>query len=145
MPQTGQVQCSERMAIVSNNNSQRTTVRMVSPHKISLNESDAWIDKTTKTLHIGPRTKQLILARQELSKLKDTPQVVCVEPAHLPVEGVLVARALSRTVQKPTSQPPEVRCPSAVSDSTERLRARHGNEFYTRRGGVTKVHSGRSR
>jgi hypothetical protein len=79
-------------------NSQRTTVRMLSPYEISLQESDAWIVKTTLTIHIGPRTEQLILAMLELSKHNDTPQVVCVEPAHLPVEGVLVARALSRTV-----------------------------------------------
>jgi hypothetical protein len=76
-------------------------VMMLRPDEIALRESDAWVVKLAATLKLAPRTKHLVKAWLDCPRQKPAPQLVCVEPARLPMEGVLVARALSRTTQKP--------------------------------------------
>jgi len=41
-----------------------------------------------------------IVGRMEMPKRRVSPEVVCVEPAQLRLEGVLAARGLSRTFTK---------------------------------------------
>ena len=44
--------------------------------------------------------KQLVVGRIELQKRRVSPDLVCVEPAQLPFEGLLVAHGLARVVTK---------------------------------------------
>jgi hypothetical protein len=65
------------------------------PHKVSLQEADSWIVRTTETIKIAPRVKQIVVGRIELPKRQVSPELVCVEPAQLPFEGLLAARGLA--------------------------------------------------
>jgi hypothetical protein len=66
----------------------------------SLNQSSSqpepWMIKTMETVRIVPRTNKIILGKLDLQKHQQNPQLVCVEPAHLPFKGLLVARGVSR-------------------------------------------------
>jgi hypothetical protein len=57
--------------------------------------------KTTETIKLASRVKQIFVGKLEMAKLRESPKLVCVEPAQLPLEGVLAARGLSRTFTKP--------------------------------------------
>jgi hypothetical protein len=70
------------------------------PHKVSLQEAESWIVMTTKTIKIAPRVKQIVVGKIELPKCRVSPDMVCVEPAQLPFEGLLAARGLARIVTK---------------------------------------------
>jgi hypothetical protein len=41
----------------------------------------------------------------ETEKIQELPQLVCVEPAQIPIEGILTARGLSRTNLKTKETP----------------------------------------
>jgi len=71
------------------------------PHSVSLQEAASWVVKTTETIKTAPRVKQIVVARVELPKRRASPDLVCVEPAQLPFEGLLPARGLARVVAKP--------------------------------------------
>jgi hypothetical protein len=57
--------------------------------------------KTTETVKLAPRVKQIVVEKLEMPKRRESPELVCVEPAQLPLEGVIAARGLSRTFTKP--------------------------------------------
>ena len=59
----------------------------VSNPEIKILESEPLLVKTTETIRIAPRVKQMIVGRVELPKSKQSPPLVCVEPAQLPVRG----------------------------------------------------------
>jgi hypothetical protein len=65
-----------------------------------LQEAESWIVKTTETIKIAPRVQQIVVGRIELVKRRVRPELVCVEPAQLPFEGLLAARGLARVVTK---------------------------------------------
>ena len=67
------------------------------PRKVSLQDAESWIVKTTETIKITPRVKQIVVGRIELQKRQVSPDL---EPAELPFEGLLVARGLARVVTK---------------------------------------------
>ena len=81
--------------------------------------------KTTETIRIAPRVKQMIVGTVELPKRQQSPPLVCVEPAQLPFEGVLVTRGLSRVPASP-SRTDETRvtsgsvCVKQLTDSCRR-------------------------
>jgi hypothetical protein len=54
-------------------------------------------------MRLAPLAKQMIIRRLDLQKHQQIPQLVCIEPAQLPFEGVLVARGVSRPIE-PTQQ-----------------------------------------
>jgi hypothetical protein len=70
------------------------------PHEIEIRERESWIVKTTETIKPAPKAKQIVVGRMEMSKRRESPELVCVEPAQLPLEGVLAARGLSRIFTK---------------------------------------------
>ena len=72
------------------------------PYEIDLQEAGSWIVKTTETVRLAPRVKQIVVGKLELPKRRSSPELVCVEPAQLPLEGVLVARGLCRAFTKAT-------------------------------------------
>jgi hypothetical protein len=54
------------------------------PHRVSLREAESWIVKTTETIKIAPRVKQIVVGKIELPKRRVGPDLVCVEPAQIP-------------------------------------------------------------
>ena len=62
-------------------------------------ESEPRLVKTTETIRIPPRVKQMVVGSVEFPKRQETPPLVCIKPAQLPFEGVLAARALSRVLK----------------------------------------------
>jgi hypothetical protein len=61
----------------------------------------------------------------DLPKRLENSHCVCIEPAQLPIEGVLAARALSRTIQIPASQLQQMQANGVMTSSDEQLR-----QFY---------------
>jgi hypothetical protein len=59
------------------------------------------VNKTTESIKLAPRVKQIVEGKLEMPKRRESPELVCVEPAQLPLEDVLAARGLSRTFTKP--------------------------------------------
>jgi hypothetical protein len=60
--------------------------------------SDPWVVKTTQIIKIPPRVKQIVSGKTQFPKNQEAPNLVCVEPAQLPLEGVLVARGRSQVL-----------------------------------------------
>jgi hypothetical protein len=71
------------------------------PLEIELREGESWIVKTTQRVKLAPRVKQIVVGKLEMLKRRESPELVCVEPAQLPLESVLTARGFSRTFTKP--------------------------------------------
>jgi hypothetical protein len=44
---------------------------------------------------MAPRSQQVVIAKLEFEQGKNSPPLVCVDPAHIPIEGILPARALT--------------------------------------------------
>jgi len=63
--------------------------------------------RATENITLAPRCRQAVTAKIELEKRRSLPSLVCVEPAILPLEGILPAHVLSRvgTSVHETSQP----------------------------------------
>jgi hypothetical protein len=66
-----------------------------------LQDADACLVKTSETIRLAPRAKQIVVGRLELPKRQAYPKFVVVEPAQLPLEGVLAARGLVHVVANP--------------------------------------------
>ena len=95
------------------------------PLVFDLKEFEPWMVKTTGMVWIAPRFKQIVVGRLETQKCRLSPQLVCVEPAQLPLEGILVARGLSRVFAKEqASQLREATAP--VTSCDDQLRGRQG-------------------
>ena len=78
--------------------------RIQNPLKFDLKEVEPWMVRTTGTVKIAPRVKQIVVGRLEMLKRRVSPQLVCVGPAQLTLEGVLVARGLTRLFAKETER-----------------------------------------
>jgi hypothetical protein len=68
---------------------------------MELLEGESWIVKATETIELAPRVKQIVVGKLEMPNRRESPELVCVEPAQLPLERVLAMRGLSRTFTKP--------------------------------------------
>ena len=60
--------------------------------------SRTWFVRAKENVVVAPRCRQIIVGRLESEKGESLPPLVCVEPAPLPIEGILPARALSRVM-----------------------------------------------
>ena len=69
-------------------------VKSMSP-QYTLKEAEPWLVQTTSTIKIPPRVKKLVVAKVKYPRHSTPPDLVCVEPAQFPFEGVLIARGLS--------------------------------------------------
>jgi hypothetical protein len=49
---------------------------------------------------VAPRSSHIVTAKLEASDKKNAPPLVCIEPATVPIQGIVVARALSRVGQR---------------------------------------------
>jgi hypothetical protein len=59
---------------------------------------------------------QMIIGKLDVPKRREKPRLICIEPAQLPFEGILVARGLSRSISS-TQQPSQPRALAALSES----------------------------
>jgi len=62
------------------------------------NSRKTWLVRAKENVVAAPRCRQIIVGRLQPEKGESLPPLVCVEPAQLPVEGILTARALSRVM-----------------------------------------------
>jgi hypothetical protein len=72
---------------------------------IGIQEAEAWLVEASETTKLAPKAKQLVLGNLQLPKRRSNPQLVCVEAAHLPIEGTLVARSLEKVLPKVRERP----------------------------------------
>ena len=68
--------------------------------EITMPESKSWLVRATENVTVAPRCGQIVLGRLESERVQNFPTLVCVEPAQIPIEGVLSARGLSRVESK---------------------------------------------
>jgi hypothetical protein len=70
------------------------------PLEMEFREGESWIVKTTETIKLVPKVKQIVVGKLEMPKRRESRELVCVKPAQLPQDGVLAARGLFRTFTK---------------------------------------------
>ena len=58
--------------------------------------SKSWLVKRAQDVTIAPRFRHVVTTKLDLAKGKEIPSLVCVEPATIPIQGILSARALTR-------------------------------------------------
>lgn len=80
-----------------------------------------WLVSATRNFTIEPRCRQIIDGRVDVGNLQDPPALVCIEPACIPVEGILATRGLTRVQLK---TPDLCRETSLASRSADALRSR---------------------
>jgi len=56
--------------------------------------------KTVENVTVPPRCQQIIVGRLDSDEKQNPPPLVCIEPAKIPIEGILPARGLSRDQTK---------------------------------------------
>ena len=67
------------------------------PHReVKPQQTNSWLVRARKNIIVAPRCRQIVLGRLESEKERSLPPLVCVEPAQIPIEGILPARTLSR-------------------------------------------------
>jgi len=59
-----------------------------------------WFVKTVENVTVPPRCQQIIVGRLDSDEKQNPPPLVCIEPAKIPIEGILPARGLSRVQTK---------------------------------------------
>ena len=99
------------------------------PDERKLAEADSWVVKTTETIRLSPRARQIVIGKLETIKSRVNPELVCVEPARLPHEGVLVARGLSRTIPLTTAQARTKRAMAGVTSCDDQLSGRQPSTY----------------
>jgi len=78
------------------------------PHpEVIPQQRNSWIVRARENIVVAPRCRQIVLGRLESEKEKNLPPLVCVEPAQIPIEGILPVRALSR-VESNAQEPSRV-------------------------------------
>ena len=60
----------------------------------------AWLVKAKDNITMAPRS-QVVISNLELAQKQGPPPLVCIDPAQIPIEGVLPARALTRVEYSP--------------------------------------------
>jgi hypothetical protein len=66
------------------------------PHDIVLNDSEAWTVISKETVVLQPRAKYTVLRKVQGGSSRNTSCILCVEPANVPIEGICMARVLTR-------------------------------------------------
>jgi hypothetical protein len=94
--------------------------RLQSPDSSLPTDTAEWLVKTTETVKLVLRARQLLVGSLEVPQSRENPPLVCIEPAQLPFEGVLLARGVPRSC---TQQPEPPRANTAPSAGDEPLNA----------------------
>ena len=91
------------------------------PYETDLQEAGLWMVTTTETVRLVPRVKQIVVGKAELPKRLSSPELMCVEPSQLPLEGVLVASGLSRAFNKATERPRQRETTTPLTSRADQL------------------------
>ena len=73
--------------------------------EVNNQQCESWLVKAAENITVAPKCQQIVMGWLELEEQK-LPPLVLVEPAQVPIEGILPARGLSRvgsSVQTPRS------------------------------------------
>jgi hypothetical protein len=65
------------------------------PHTMQLNDSEAWTVISRESVVLQPRAKHGVPGKVLGANFRNPPCLLCVEPAHVPIEGRCVARGAS--------------------------------------------------
>jgi hypothetical protein len=65
--------------------------------KLSLSTSEVipYLVKSVGTVKLEPRARQIVMGNLEMPKRQEPPQLVCVEQAQIPLEGIIASRGIS--------------------------------------------------
>jgi len=66
------------------------------PHEVVLNDSEAWTVISMETVVLQSRAKHTVLGKVQGGNSRNPSCLLCVEPAHVPIESIYVARVLTR-------------------------------------------------
>jgi len=78
------------------------------PHfEMTMDCSRSGLVQTTENITVAPRCRQIAMGRPEIEKSERLPSIVCVEPALIPIQGVLTVCVLT-WVEMVTPQPSKV-------------------------------------
>jgi len=66
------------------------------PHEIILTVSEAWTVISKETVMLQPRAKHTVLGKVQGGNSRNPSCLLCVEPANVPIEGICVARVVTR-------------------------------------------------
>jgi hypothetical protein len=90
------------------------------PHERTPTPARDWLVKSRETITMPPRSQQVVIGKLEFEQGKDPPLLVCVEPAYIPIEGILPVRALTRVECIPSNK-------SRMTSQAEHMDARSPN------------------
>jgi transposase InsO family protein len=80
------------------------------PNVADISDKQEWLVTLPASVKLTPRAKQMLIGQLEVPKSEIETSLVCIEPAQLPSEGILVARGISRAiVQTQQSNQPQRR------------------------------------
>jgi hypothetical protein len=66
------------------------------PHEVVLNDSETWTVISKETVVLQPRAKHTVVGKVLGGNSRNPSCFLCVEPAHVPAEGICVACVLTR-------------------------------------------------
>jgi hypothetical protein len=84
-----------------------------------LNDSEAWTVISKETVVLQPRAKHTVLGKVQGGNSRNPSCLFCVEPAYVPIEGICVARVLTRPSVEIHKNQPVGKC--ALSTSCTQL------------------------
>jgi len=59
-----------------------------------------WFVKAVENITVPPKCQQIIVGRLDTEEKQNSPPLVCIEPAKIPIQGILPYRELSRVKTK---------------------------------------------
>jgi hypothetical protein len=65
-----------------------------------------WLVRARENITMAPRSQHVVIGKIESEKTKELHPLVCVEPAHIAIEGILPARVLTRVGCGTGEKPP---------------------------------------
>jgi hypothetical protein len=64
--------------------------------EVTRQQGNSLLVRARENFVVAPRCRKIVVGRLESEKEQSLPSLVCVQPAQIPIEGILPARALSR-------------------------------------------------
>jgi hypothetical protein len=120
-----------QIEILKNETSERKEISAAKDKQIMISfANESWLVQSRETVTIEPRSKQVVKGKLVGEKHQVSPNLVCVEPAHLPIEGMCVARVLTRVhANRDTNQQPDSKVAvSRTQTATHMLRTNNDLE-----------------
>jgi hypothetical protein len=91
-----------------------------SHHEPTTDQCRTWLVKAKENVTLAPRCRQSVTGILETGKGQRGPLLVCLEPAQIPIEGILPARALSR-IELHTCEATSQSASNATGNSSSRV------------------------